>query len=161
MGAEYDAVIAVRERDGEPWRFIGDTWPHSRAQPRPSRLRQPRTSVACERRLHGLPSARGGARHARREPFLPADQPPLHPLLDDYHLLVRVSEWAELFGDEVQAVAILDPLHDAEILIIRGPGWRLRGPGGLLADMPKPAENGENAPRDRGRGQQKRSHDAD
>ncbi len=29
----------------------------------------------------------------------------------------RVSEWAELFGDEVQAVAILDRLlHDAEIL---------------------------------------------
>jgi DNA replication protein DnaC len=34
----------------------------------------------------------------------------------------RVSEWAELFGDEVQAVAILDRLlHDAEVLIINGP----------------------------------------
>ena len=31
----------------------------------------------------------------------------------------RVSEWAELFGDEVQAVAILDRLlHDAEVLTI-------------------------------------------
>jgi DNA replication protein DnaC len=45
----------------------------------------------------------------------------------------RVSEWAELFGDEVQAVAILDRLlHDAEILTINGPSWRLRGRGELL-----------------------------
>lgn len=45
----------------------------------------------------------------------------------------RVSEWAELFGDEVQAVAILDRLlHDAEILTINGPSWRLRGRRDLL-----------------------------
>jgi hypothetical protein len=38
----------------------------------------------------------------------------------------RVSDWAELFGDEVQAVAILDRLlHDAEVLTINGPSWRL------------------------------------
>jgi DNA replication protein DnaC len=37
------------------------------------------------------------------------------------------SEWAELFGDEVLATAILDPLHDAEVLTINGPSWRLKG----------------------------------
>jgi DNA replication protein DnaC len=38
------------------------------------------------------------------------------------------SEWAELFGDEVLAAAILDRLlHDAEVLTINGPSWRLRG----------------------------------
>jgi DNA replication protein DnaC len=56
----------------------------------------------------------------------------------------RVSEWAELFGDEILAVAILDRLlHDAEILTINGPSWRLRGRGDLLADPAKPAENDE------------------
>ena len=41
----------------------------------------------------------------------------------------RVSEWAELFGDEVQAVAILDRLlHDAEVLTINGPSWRAAWP---------------------------------
>lgn len=45
----------------------------------------------------------------------------------------RVSERAELFGDEVRAVGILDRLmHDAEILTINGPSWRLRGRGELL-----------------------------
>lgn len=40
----------------------------------------------------------------------------------------RVSEWAELFGEEVLAAAIQDPLlHDAEVLIINGPSYRLRG----------------------------------
>jgi DNA replication protein DnaC len=39
-----------------------------------------------------------------------------------------VSEWAELFGDEVLAAAILDRLlHDAEVLTINGPSYRLRG----------------------------------
>jgi hypothetical protein len=75
-----------------------------------------------------------------------------------------VSEWAELFGDEVQAVAILDRLlHDAEILTINGPSWRLRGRGDLLADNPKTAQNGENSPTDNPRhlrrGPQKGSHE--
>jgi len=40
----------------------------------------------------------------------------------------RVSEWAELFGDEVLAAAILDRLlHEAEVLTINGPSYRLRG----------------------------------
>ena len=40
----------------------------------------------------------------------------------------RVSEWAELFGEEVLAAAILDRLlHDAEVLSINGPSYRLRG----------------------------------
>jgi DNA replication protein DnaC len=78
----------------------------------------------------------------------------------------RVSEWAELFGDEVQAVAILDRLlHDAEVLTINGPSWRLRGRGDLLTAKPQPAENGEisptDHPRDPRRGPQKGSHDAD
>ena len=47
----------------------------------------------------------------------------------------RVSEWAALFGDEVLAAAILDRLlHDAEILTINGPSWRLRGRGDILDD---------------------------
>jgi len=78
----------------------------------------------------------------------------------------RVSEWAELFGDEVQAVAILDRLlHDAEVLTINGPSWRLRGRGDLLAAKPHAAENGENGPADTSReprrGPQKGSQDAD
>lgn len=40
----------------------------------------------------------------------------------------RVSEWAELFGEEVLAAAILDRLlHDAEVMTINGPSYRLRG----------------------------------
>lgn len=40
----------------------------------------------------------------------------------------RVSEWAELFGEEILAAAILDRLlHDAEVLTINGPSYRLRG----------------------------------
>jgi DNA replication protein DnaC len=40
----------------------------------------------------------------------------------------RVSEWAELFGDEALAAAILDRLlHDAELITINGPSYRLRG----------------------------------
>jgi len=56
----------------------------------------------------------------------------------------RVSEWAELFGDEILAVAILDRLlHDAEILTINGPSWRLRGRGDLLNWPAESAEHGE------------------
>jgi DNA replication protein DnaC len=78
----------------------------------------------------------------------------------------RVSEWAELFGDEVQAVAILDRLlHDAEILTINGPSWRLRGRGDLFADKLNVAEDDENSPTDTPRqpprGPQKGAHDAD
>jgi hypothetical protein len=78
----------------------------------------------------------------------------------------RVSEWAELFGDEVQAVAILDRLlHDADVLTINGPSWRLRGRGDLLAAKPQTAENGEISPTDHprqpGRKPQNGSHDAD
>jgi DNA replication protein DnaC len=39
-----------------------------------------------------------------------------------------VSEWTGLFGDEALAAAILDRLlHEAEVLTINGPSWRLRG----------------------------------
>lgn len=39
-----------------------------------------------------------------------------------------VSEWAETFGDEALAAAILDRLlHDAEVLAINGPSYRLKG----------------------------------
>jgi DNA replication protein DnaC len=48
----------------------------------------------------------------------------------------RVSDWAELFGDEVLAAAILDRLlHDAEVLTINGPSWRLRGRGDILGSQ--------------------------
>lgn len=39
-----------------------------------------------------------------------------------------VNEWAQTFGDEVLAAAILDRLlHDAEVLTINGPSYRLKG----------------------------------
>ena len=39
-----------------------------------------------------------------------------------------VAEWVDLFGDEALAAAILDRLlHEAEVLTINGPSWRLRG----------------------------------
>jgi DNA replication protein DnaC len=39
----------------------------------------------------------------------------------------RPSEWAQLFGDEVLAAAILDRLlHDAEVVTINGPSYRLK-----------------------------------
>ena len=39
-----------------------------------------------------------------------------------------VSEWAATFGDEALAAAILDRLlHDAEVLAINGPSYRLKG----------------------------------
>jgi hypothetical protein len=44
------------------------------------------------------------------------------------HPKKRVSEWAELFGDEVLTAAILDRhLHEAEVVTISGPSPRLRG----------------------------------
>jgi DNA replication protein DnaC len=77
----------------------------------------------------------------------------------------RVSEWAELFGDEVQAVAILDRLlHDAEILTINGPSWRLRGRDELLHRLAAHPANDENRPTDTPRqprrGPQNDSHEA-
>lgn len=40
----------------------------------------------------------------------------------------HVNEWASTFGDEVLAAAILDRLlHDAEVLSINGPSYRLKG----------------------------------
>jgi lauroyl/myristoyl acyltransferase len=40
----------------------------------------------------------------------------------------RVSEWAELFGEEVLAAAILYRLlHNAEVLTINDSSYRLRG----------------------------------
>lgn len=39
-----------------------------------------------------------------------------------------VGEWADTFGDEALAAAILDRLlHDAEVLAINGPSYRLKG----------------------------------
>jgi DNA replication protein DnaC len=39
-----------------------------------------------------------------------------------------VTEWAETFGDEVLAAAIIDRLlHDGEVLAINGPSYRLKG----------------------------------
>jgi len=39
-----------------------------------------------------------------------------------------IAEWAPLFGDEALAAAILDRLlHEAEVLTINGPSWRLKG----------------------------------
>jgi DNA replication protein DnaC len=39
-----------------------------------------------------------------------------------------VGEWAQTFGDEALAAAILDRLlHDAEVLAINGPSFRLKG----------------------------------
>jgi DNA replication protein DnaC len=78
----------------------------------------------------------------------------------------RVSEWAELFGDEVQAVAIIDRLlHDAEILTINGPSWRLRGRDDLLRRLAAHPENGDNnpthTPRRPRRRPQKGAHDAE
>ena len=61
----------------------------------------------------------------------------------------RPSEWAELFGDEVLAAAILDRLlHDAEVLTINGPSWRLRGHGDILAEDPGNAKNAASIPSD-------------
>ena len=50
-----------------------------------------------------------------------------------------VGEWADTFGDEALAAAILDRLlHDAEVLAINGPSYRLKG---RLDQLKTPAEN--------------------
>jgi DNA replication protein DnaC len=47
-----------------------------------------------------------------------------------------VGEWAETFGGEALAAAILDRLlHDAEVLAINGPSYRLKG---RLDDLRRP-----------------------
>lgn len=52
----------------------------------------------------------------------------------------RVSEWASMLGDEILAAAILDRLlHDAEVLTINGPSWRLRGRADILKDDDTPS----------------------
>ncbi len=57
----------------------------------------------------------------------------------------RISEWAALLGDEILATAILDRLlHDAEVLTINGPSWRLRGRTEILNDTLNP--NGHQHP---------------
>jgi DNA replication protein DnaC len=39
-----------------------------------------------------------------------------------------IAEWVETFGDEALAAATLDRLvHDAEVLAINGPSYRLKG----------------------------------
>jgi DNA replication protein DnaC len=55
------------------------------------------------------------------------------------------SEWAELLGDEVLAAAILDRLlHDAEVLTINGPSYRLKGRlDELRGTHPETAEDGK------------------
>jgi DNA replication protein DnaC len=56
----------------------------------------------------------------------------------------RVSEWAELFGDEVLAAAILDRLlHDAEVLTINGPSYRLRGRLDVVAAPAEAPDQGQ------------------
>jgi DNA replication protein DnaC len=58
----------------------------------------------------------------------------------------RVSEWAELFGEEALAAAILDRLlHDAEVLTINGPSYRLRGRMEMLSEQQEGGEAGAEA----------------
>jgi DNA replication protein DnaC len=57
-----------------------------------------------------------------------------------------VSEWGELLGDEVLAAAILDRLlHDAEVLTINGPSYRLRG---RLEDCARVSHRTQRVPND-------------
>jgi len=52
-----------------------------------------------------------------------------------------IGERAETFGDEALAAAILDRLlHDAEVLAINGPGYRLKGRLDALK-TPAPADH--------------------
>jgi DNA replication protein DnaC len=45
-----------------------------------------------------------------------------------------IPEWVDLFGEEALAAAILDRLlHDAEVLTINGPSYRLKGRQQLIA----------------------------
>src|SRR3954468_2770577 len=54
-----------------------------------------------------------------------------------------VAEWAQTFGDEALAAAILDRLlHDAEVLAINGPSYRLKG----RLDAPRTAVDGDQHP---------------
>jgi DNA replication protein DnaC len=54
-----------------------------------------------------------------------------------------VGEWADTFGDEALAAAILDRLlHDAEVLAINGPSYRLKG---RLDHLKRPAANATTA----------------
>jgi DNA replication protein DnaC len=53
----------------------------------------------------------------------------------------RVSEWATLLGDEILAAAILDRLlHDAVVLTINGPSYRLRGRTDILKEDDAPED---------------------
>jgi DNA replication protein DnaC len=64
-----------------------------------------------------------------------------------------VAEWAQTFGDEALAAAILDRLlHDAEVLAINGPSWRLRGRSELLAEGSTDAARADNGPTGHPRG---------
>jgi DNA replication protein DnaC len=48
-----------------------------------------------------------------------------------------VGEWADTFGDKALAAAILDRLlHDAEVLAINGPSYRLEGRLDTLRSQP-------------------------
>jgi DNA replication protein DnaC len=52
-----------------------------------------------------------------------------------------IAEWAETFGDEVLAAAIIDRLlHDGEVLAINGPSYRLKG---RLKQLRQIANHGE------------------
>jgi DNA replication protein DnaC len=52
-----------------------------------------------------------------------------------------VAEWATLIGEEALAAAILDRLlHDAEVLAINGPSFRLKG---RLQELQAAAQRGE------------------
>lgn len=54
-----------------------------------------------------------------------------------------MAEWARTFGDEALAAAILDRLlHDAEVLAINGPSFRLKG---RLLELRAPAERAQEA----------------
>lgn len=54
-----------------------------------------------------------------------------------------VSEWAGMIGDEALAAAILDRLlHDAEVLAINGPSFRLKGRLEALGRQIKDGEEG-------------------
>jgi DNA replication protein DnaC len=46
------------------------------------------------------------------------------------------SNWAEIFGDPVAVAALVDRLvHHAEVIVMRGESYRLKGPmGGQLFD---------------------------
>lgn len=55
----------------------------------------------------------------------------------------NVSEWAETFGDDALAAAILDRLlHDAEVLTINGPSYRLKDRLDALKRPPSRAAEG-------------------